>query len=162
SYLAAASSALLGIAGLPWLILAGALGLAVAALLMSVLLVHGQMAERLHRLLVAIPAPLVRRWLLRREQRFLEVDRSFRPIARHRGRLALAAALFYVGFLVEAIESYVILRVIGAEIGFVQVLAFDASVALIRSLAIFVPAGLGFQDAGYLAFLRAFAIPDAA
>jgi len=161
-HLTAGSSDVIGIPGLSWVILAGAFALLLGALLMSVLLVHGSMAERVHRLLLGIPVPVVREWLLRREQRFREVDRSFRPIARDRRRVVAAGALFYLGFLIEAIESYIILRVIGAQIDFVQVLAFDASVTLIRSVAIFVPAGIGFQDASYLAFFKAFAIPDAA
>src|SRR6266545_1272194 len=112
-YLAAGSSDVIGIPGLSWVILAGAFALLLGALLMSVLLVHGSMAERVHRLLLGIPVPVVREWLLRREQRFREVDRSFRPIARDRRRVVAAGALFYLGFLIEAIESYIILRVIG-------------------------------------------------
>src|SRR5262249_6676076 len=72
-----------------------------------------------------------------------------------------ATATFYVGWLVEALESYVLLRLVGAEISWAQLLALEASVAVIRSLTVFVPAGLGFQDAGYLAFFAAFKIPDA-
>src|SRR5262249_23603231 len=161
-YLADASYWILGAQGLPWLILGGASALVFASLLMSVLLVHGAMAERVHRMLVAIPVRAVREWLLRREERFREVDAHFAPIARDRGRLVHVGMLFYIGFLIEAIESYVILRLIGADISFIQVLAFDASVSLIRSAAVFVPAGLGFQDVGYLAFFHAFGIPDAA
>ena len=159
-YLADSSYSIIGVAGLPWVILAGATALVFASFLMSVLLQHGAMAERVHRMLVAIPIPRVRDWLLRRDERFREVDASFAPLARDRRRLVSAGILFYFGFLVEAIESYVILRLIGADISFVQVLAFDASVTLIRSAAVFVPAGLGFQDIGYLAFLHAFGIPD--
>jgi len=161
-YLADSSYSILGVAGLPWVILGGATALVVASFLMSVLLQHGAMAERVHRMLIAIPVPRLRDWLLRREERFREVDASFAPLARDRRRLVSAGVLFYFGFLVEAIESYIILRLIGADISFVQVLAFDASVTLIRSAAVFVPAGLGFQDLGYLAFIHAFGIPDAA
>jgi uncharacterized protein (TIRG00374 family) len=160
-YLADASYSILGTGGLPLLILGGASALVFASMVMSVLLLHGAMAERIHRILVAIPVRSVRNWLLRRSERFREVDASFAPIARDRGRLVTVGVLFYIGFLIEAIESYVILRLIGADISFVQVLAFDASVSLIRSAAVFVPAGLGFQDMGYLAFFHAFAIPDA-
>lgn len=160
-YLADASYFILGTQGLPWLILGGASALVFASLLMSVLLVHGAMAERIHRGLVAIPVRAVRDWLLRREERFREVDSHFAPIARDRGRLVHVGVLFYFGFLIEAIESYLILKLIGADISFIQVLAFDASVSLIRSAAVFVPAGLGFQDMGYLAFFHAFGVPDA-
>jgi len=35
-------------------------------------------------------------------------------------------------------------------------------VTLLRSIAFMVPAGLGVQDAGYVAFLAAFGVPEAA
>jgi glycosyltransferase 2 family protein len=38
----------------------------------------------------------------------------------------------------------------------------EAIVVFMRNLAFFVPAGLGVQDAGYIAFLHAFGIPNAA
>jgi uncharacterized membrane protein YbhN (UPF0104 family) len=43
----------------------------------------------------------------------------------------------------------------------VQVFAFEAGLSLVRSTAFFVPAGLGVQDLGYLAFFTALGIPDA-
>src|SRR5262249_6081423 len=65
-------------------------------------------------------------------------------------------------WLVEAAEALVILRLLGVDISFAAVLAFEVVVALLRSLAFMVPAGLGVQDAGYVAFFAAFGIPDAA
>src|SRR5262245_45804561 len=103
-YLADSSYSIIGVAGLPWVILAGATALVFASFLMSVLLQHGAMAERIHRTLVAIPIPRLRAWLLRREERFREVDAGFAPLARDRRRLVTAGILFYFGFLVEAIE----------------------------------------------------------
>jgi glycosyltransferase 2 family protein len=47
----------------------------------------------------------------------------------------------------------VMLRLLGSGLGFTQVVSFDAAVGLARSLAAFVPAGLGVQEAGYSAFL---------
>jgi uncharacterized membrane protein YbhN (UPF0104 family) len=38
------------------------------------------------------------------------------------------------------------------------VLAMEAAVVFARNAAFFVPAGLGVQDAGYLAFLSAFGV----
>jgi len=41
------------------------------------------------------------------------------------------------------------------------VLAFEPVVSFARSAAFFIPAGLGVQDAGYMAFLQHAGIPDA-
>ena len=48
-YLADSSYSIIGVAGLPWVILAGATALVFASFLMSVLLQHGAIAERVHR-----------------------------------------------------------------------------------------------------------------
>jgi hypothetical protein len=56
----------------------------------------------------------------------------------------------------------VILRVLGAPLGFRDVIAFEAGLALVRHLVFFLPAGLGVQDLGYVAFLGALGLPRAA
>jgi hypothetical protein len=116
-------------------VLLAACGVALATLVTAVILLRGAVAARLHAALA--------------------------PLAAARARLCAAGATFYLCWLVEALESYLLLRLVGAEISPAQLIALEASITLIRSLAVFVPAGIGFQDAGYLAFLSAFAIPEA-
>jgi uncharacterized membrane protein YbhN (UPF0104 family) len=78
--------------------------------------------------------------------------------ADRRAQLA-ALAVFTCGWIVELLESWLLLRVAGAELSLAQVFALEAAAILIRNLAVVAPAGLGFQDAGYLAFLGAFGVP---
>lgn len=71
---------------------------------------------------------------------------------------ALAPLSPVTGFLIfmwltESVESFLVLRALGAPFGFAQVFAWDILVSLVRSLAFFSPAGLGFQDASYMAIL---------
>src|SRR5262249_38705308 len=113
-----------------------------------------------HAVLSRVPVPSLRRWFERRRARFLAVDAHCGRLAAGGARLAAAAAWFYVGWLVESLETYVLLHLLGAQVPFVAVVAIEASVALIRSLTVFAPAGLGFQDASYLGFFHAFALPD--
>jgi hypothetical protein len=47
------------------------------------------------------------------------------------------------------------------DLSFAAVLAFEPVVSFARSAAFFIPAGLGVQDAGYMAFLQRAGIPDA-
>src|SRR5262249_6279470 len=149
-----ASAALIGRAGLPWIVLATSVALVAVAALAFASLRRGVVAAGLHALLRRI------RWFEERRARFLAVDAHCTRLARGGARLALATAWFYLGWLVESLETYVLLHVLGAEVPFVAVLAIEASVALIRSLTVFAPAGLGFQDASYLGFFHAFALPD--
>src|SRR5262249_29210337 len=53
-----------------------------------------------------------------------------------------------------------ILRLLGVDLSFAAVMAFEPVVSFARSAAFFIPAGLGVQDAGYMAFLRQAGIPD--
>src|SRR5262249_8564336 len=65
------------------------------------------------------------------------------------------------GWFAEAGETWVLLRLLGIDLSFSMVLAFEPVVSFARSAAFFIPAGLGVQDAGYMAFLRQAGIPDA-
>ena len=58
------------------------------------------------------------------------------------------------GWFAEAGETWVLLRLLGVDLSFAAVLAFEPVVSFARSAAFFIPAGLGVQDAGYMAFLR--------
>jgi hypothetical protein len=73
-----------------------------------------------------------------------------------------ATLLLLGGWLLETIDTLVILRLLGAPLGFGNVLAFEAGLALVRSLAFFAPAGFGIQDIGYISFLNALALPGGA
>ncbi|MEO1338317.1 MAG: lysylphosphatidylglycerol synthase domain-containing protein, partial [Myxococcota bacterium] len=68
--------------------------------------------------------------------------------------------IYFLAWLIEAFETWLILRLLGVDIGFVEVWAFEPALSLLRHLVFFVPAGLGFQDVGYVAFLTAFGVPD--
>jgi hypothetical protein len=116
--------------------------------------------RRLHGLLGRVPVPALRRWFEERRDRFLAVDAHCGRLAAGGRRLAAATAWFYLGWLVESVETFVLLSLLGARVDFSAVLAIEASVALIRSLTAFAPAGLGFQDASYLGFFHAFALAD--
>jgi uncharacterized membrane protein YbhN (UPF0104 family) len=61
----------------------------------------------------------------------------------------------------ETIETWVLLRLVDVHLPLATVLAFEASVSLLRSLAAFSPGGLGVQDVGYVAALGALGVPDA-
>jgi hypothetical protein len=70
------------------------------------------------------------------------------------------------GWLLESLETLVILRVLGAPLspflgGYAEVIAFEAGLALVRHTAFFAPAGLGVQDLGYIAFFHALGMPEA-
>lgn len=62
----------------------------------------------------------------------------------------------------EGMETWVILKLLGVQLSVIEVLSFDAALSVVRSVAMFgAPSGIGVQDVGYLAVLRAYGVADA-
>jgi uncharacterized membrane protein YbhN (UPF0104 family) len=72
-----------------------------------------------------------------------------------------AFAMFLASWIAEAFDTFLVLWVLGAELSFLAVISFEGLLSLVRSLAIFVPAGLGVQDVGYLLVLQGLGVPGA-
>src|SRR6185369_11776706 len=76
---------------------------------------------------------------------------------------AVRVHLIYVtAWLARVCEPFVILRLAGAPLSFVDVLAAEALVGVARSAMVVIPAGLGVQELGWAMFLRAAGAPDPA
>jgi uncharacterized membrane protein YbhN (UPF0104 family) len=100
--------------------------------------------------------------MIAREVAFVDTDQQVRAVLQSHARGLVVAALWILaGWFTEAGESWVLLKLLGVDLSFGAVLAFEPVVSFARSAAFFIPAGLGVQDAGYMAFLRGAGIPDA-
>lgn len=162
-YLRAASPALLGAPGLPWLVAASGVALFLASVSFARVLLSGSVATRSHDLLRRLPSERLRRFLDARKAGFTAIDAHFSELLRAGvPALASAAALMLACWLVEGAEAWIILRLLDVRITYAQVLAIEVVVSFLRSLTFMVPAGLGVLDAGYVAFFGAFGVPDAA
>lgn len=158
-YLRRASRALLGVGGLDWLVGAAGAFMLAASLFAVWALGSGSVAARSHGLLRRLPSARLRAWVERLRGGFSAVDGHLSGALGARRDLAAAAALLLGCWLLEAVEAAVILRLLGVSMPFGEVLAFEVVISLLRSIAFVVPAGLGIQDAGYVAFLSAFGVP---
>ncbi len=88
--------------------------------------------------------------------RLLELDRTILTFYRQRRRtFMLAMGIHFVAWLMESVEVYAILSVLGVEVGWVSSLSIAAVASLIKGSVSFVPGGLGAQEGGYLVFLMA-------
>ncbi|MCE9576259.1 MAG: lysylphosphatidylglycerol synthase domain-containing protein [Deltaproteobacteria bacterium] len=157
------SIALTGTHLLPWLVAAAIALLLIVGTGMALAFTHGALGDRLHRALVRLPWPRVRRWLEARRAPFADADAAFATLAAApRSRLAAAQAALIGAWFVETAETWLLLHLLGIDLPIVTVLAMEAAVVFVRNLAFFLPAGLGVQDAGYLGFLGAFGIASPA
>ena len=129
---------------------------------MIAVLLSGRVAERLFHLLRRVPLARVQTWMIAREVAFMDTDQHVRAVLQSHARgLVVAFVWILGGWFAEAGETWVLLRLLGVDLSFAAVLAFEPVVSFARSAAFFIPAGLGVQDAGYMAFLRQAGIPDA-
>lgn len=161
SALAAASPQLLGSSLLPWLCVATASSLVVAALVLSALVTSEALGRRVHQALARFPFRFGRRWLTAREGTFRELDGHLSRLREApRKALAAGAALYFSSWCCEALESFVILSLIGVHLRFVDVMSLDAVVGVLRSCAFALPSALGVTDATYVLLLGAYGIAD--
>lgn len=158
----AASQALTHTHLLPWLLGAAAVALISVGIGVGVIFDRGRLADRIRRLLGLIPIRAVRAWIDRHSHRFLEADAELQKSGRTPWSVLLAPlGAYLVIWGTELSETVLILRLLGVELEIQAVFPMEMSTALVRSLAFFVPSGLGVQDVGYAAFLGAFGVPDA-
>ncbi len=162
SFLQKASVNMIGFEGLGFIMAASGLLVFFIFLVFILLLLNGEAARKVHTLLMLIPFRKVKNWLLEKESGFHETDeelKSFKGMPL--GKLTVVMFYYLVAWFMLAVESYIILRLLGVEITFFQVLAVDTTLSMLRAVFFFIPSGLGVQEIGYLAFFNVLGISDA-
>ncbi|TNJ39362.1 flippase-like domain-containing protein [Chlorobaculum thiosulfatiphilum] len=159
--LQAVSKQVVDFQGLGVIMIAVSLAMAVVFTLFLILMTNGNAVGKLHRLLLKIPFEKVRQWLLRVQEGFAETDRQLQRVKSDGMKSFLPVMVIYVAaWMMLALETYLILQVLGLKVTFLQVLAFDTALTILRAIFFFIPSGLGIQDLGYLAFFHALGLPD--
>ena len=153
--LAALSPGLLGRPGLPWVVLASCLvPLAISAAVAASFLGRTTFA-RLHATLGRVPSQRLARWLQTRRHEAAATDLQATRL-RAAGSATTPATLAFLGcWCLEAVESALLLHLVGAEVTLPAVFAIEAGLSLVRSAAVIAPSGLGIVDLGYGAVLPA-------
>lgn len=76
-----------------------------------------------------------------------------------RSRLAGAASLHLLGWVLAGGGTFFGFRLVGGRIGILDALSLEALLSTLRSLTAFVPAGIGVQEAGYAMLAPMFGLP---
>jgi uncharacterized membrane protein YbhN (UPF0104 family) len=156
-----ASLSMLGFEGLGYIMLATGSVIFSVFLFLLMLLLNGKAAHNLHGFLMRIPFKKIKEWLIAKESGFLDTDQELKS---YRGpftaRLFMVMLYYILAWFTLAIESYIILTLLGVQISFFQVMAIDTAITILRALFFFIPSGLGVQDLGYLAFFQALGMHD--
>jgi putative membrane protein len=74
-------------------------------------------------------------------------------------RLAVSAALHLLAWTASGIITFVAIRLVGGRISLFDAVALEAILCAIRSVAMFVPAAIGVQEAGYAMLAPLFGLP---
>jgi len=117
---------------------------------------RGGLAESVRRAAMRIPSRFVR---LRAERLTSSVARTDEVARRFfdgsRRRIAALVVVSTAVWIAEAVEVYVMLRVLGVSPTMVDVLAMEALLTVIRGVSFFSPGGLGVQEVAYMSFVPA-------
>lgn len=148
----------------------GSSGQVVAAGLLSIgLLAFGTMAfvfvqrrglftwilETLRRLGIRIG------FLEAREDKLRELDRTILNFyTRHRAEFYTSTGLYFLGWLAEALEVFVIIAYLGGPADLWSAISIGALSVFIKGGTFFIPGSLGAQDGGNLLLLQAFGYSD--
>ena len=156
-----ASRALLAGPGLSALVLGLGLVVFTAALAMGLSLRGGRIAARVRELLTRLPWSALRGRLERSRERFVATDDNL--VRFFRGSLLGASTpgvCFLLVWALEALETFLILRLLGIALPFEAVAALEVAVSFSRHVAFVLPGGLGVQDFAYVAGRRALGVAE--
>lgn len=159
---AALSQRRFGSAGLIWLSMGVAAALMIAATVLALSLCRSQFASALFTGLTRVLPARLARAVAQRQATFARTDDELHRILSLKPSAWARPACHYIGvWLLEGLEAYLILRLLGASVDLATVLYVEALVATLRALVPIAPAGLGIQDAGYAAFFAWIGVPAA-
>src|SRR5262249_22954191 len=78
----------------------------------------------------------------------------------HRRRFYAAIGVYFIGWLLDSVEIYVVSHLLGMPIGWTQALAVETFTSVVKLLGLGVPGSLGVQESGILMLGRLAGLPD--
>lgn len=122
------------------------------------------LGARLASWLRLLPSARIRAWVLARRALWHRTGASMARVWTAEGARGLffPALMHQALWLLEGFETWLVARLIGADITFATALVVETGANLVRAAAFAIPGGLGAQDASYVALLALFGVPDAA
>jgi glycosyltransferase 2 family protein len=79
---------------------------------------------------------------------------------RERAPFLFSTTAFFCGWLVQAVEVYVVLRCLGEPVNALTAISIDALSTLIKGGGVFIPGSVGVQEGGMFMLLRAYGHSD--
>ena len=96
-----------------------------------------------------------------REEQLRSLDHTIREFYRHhRPAFYASTGFFFLGWMAEALEVYVIISYLGGPVLALSALSIGALSVFIKGGTFFIPGSLGAQDGGNVLLLKAFGYSD--
>jgi hypothetical protein len=122
----------------------------------------GPRLTQLSRALSRLPVAPIQRFIVRVEPSIRQLDIQVGRFARDHTYRFIASLLFaFTGWVLVALETYLILRFLGSEPTFTQAVALEGTASILRIVFFFLPAGIGASEVGFITLFIAFGFPDA-
>jgi putative membrane protein len=98
-------------------------------------------------------------WFERHRAQARAVDDGIRGFyQREPGWFALAAGFYLAGWLCDAVEIWLVSRILGWPLGWTEALAIESFIGVAKALGTFVPGSVGVQESGVVLLFRAFGL----
>jgi glycosyltransferase 2 family protein len=102
-------------------------------------------------------------YLESREAKLRALDEAIKDFyARDRRALVFSIGMFFIGWMAESLEVYVMLYCIGPPASVPSAIAIGALAVVIKGGAFFIPGSIGAQEGGYILLLMAHGYSDLA
>jgi len=151
-----------GGAALPWIVLGSALvplGLSVGV---GAGLLGNSTFARLHAVLARLPSLRLRRWLETRKHEAHASDAQVKRLRAARSAELAATASFFACWCVEALESALLLYLVGGRLELASIFAVEAGLSMVRSVVVLAPSGFGVVDFGYATVVQSLGVDPSA
>ena len=122
----------------------------------------GPRLTQLLRALSRIPFAPLRKILVKAEPLMSRLDSHVGRFARdHTSRFTGSLLFSFAAWLVVAVETFLMLKLLGADPTFTQAIALESTASILRIVFFFLPGGIGASEVGFVTLLVAFGFPDA-
>ena len=111
--------------------------------------------SRCGRALGRLPFERLSSWLARKEPKLAALDASCSGVLRsNRTHVTITFLALCAGWLVNSLESYVLMLLMGLRPTFAMAYVMESVGSLFRLVFFMLPAGIGGQDASFVALFR--------
>jgi putative membrane protein len=96
----------------------------------------------------------------RNEAHLRQLDEQIYTFYRNdRARFFGATFVYLLGWLIDALEIYVVCRLLGLPLSPTEAIAIESFISVAKSLGVFAPAAIGVQESGVMLLFHLFGLP---